>query len=104
MNKLFDGFKKSQLIDEFNEVLNDAEALLKATASQTGDKVVELRTKVGESIRVAKENMGEMEVAILHQTKAAAKATDAYVHENPWQSVGAAVSIGFIIGWLAKRH
>ncbi len=104
MNKLFDGIKKSQLIDEFNELLVDAEALLTATASQTGDKIVELRSKVGESIRVAKENMCEMETAVLQQTKAAAKATDAYVHENPWQSVGVAMSVGFVIGWLMKRH
>ncbi len=104
MNKLFDGAKQSQLIDEFNELLTDAEALLQATATQSGDKIVELRNKVGDSIRVAKEGIGEMETVILHQTKAAAKATDAYVHENPWQSVGAAIAIGFIIGWSARRH
>lgn len=103
MNKLFDGFKQTQLIDEFNELLTDAEALLQATATQSGGKIAELRTKVGESIRVAKESMGEMETVILHQTKAAAKATDAYVHENPWQSVGVAMTAGFIIAWLVRR-
>lgn len=103
MNKLFDGFKQTQLIDEFNELLTDAEALLQATATQSGEKIVELRSKVGESIRVAKEGINEMETAIVNQTKAAAKATDVYVHENPWQSVGVAMAVGFILGWLVKR-
>lgn len=103
MNKLLDGFKQTQLIDEFNELLTDAEALLQATATQSGEKVVELRNKIGESIRVAKEGINELESVVLHQTKAAAKATDTYVHENPWQSVGVAMAVGFIIGWLVKR-
>ncbi len=104
MNKLFDSISKPQLIQEFNNVLADAEALLKATSDQTGDKVAEVRTKVIESIRAVKSSLEDAEIAIVHQSKVAAKATDAYVHENPWQTVGAAAAIGFIIGWLAKRH
>lgn len=104
MNALFDDIKKTQLIEEFNALLADTESLLSATATQSGDKIAALRSKLGSSIQLAKENICEMEAAILDQTKAAAKATDAYVHDNPWQSVGIAVSVGFIVGWLMKRH
>lgn len=104
MDKLFDSAGKTQLIQDFNAVVSDAEALLKATANQSGDKLAEVRTKVGESIRAVKASLEEAESALLDKSKAAAKATDVYVHENPWQSVGVAAAVGFVIGWLAKRH
>lgn len=104
MDKLFDSAGKAQLIQDFNVVVSDAEALLKATANQSGDKLAEVRTKVGESIRAVKASLEEAESALLDKSKAAAKATDVYVHENPWQSVGVAAVVGFVIGWLAKRH
>jgi ElaB/YqjD/DUF883 family membrane-anchored ribosome-binding protein len=34
--------------------------------------------------------------------KAAAEATDAYVHENPWKVVGMAAGLGLIIGLLLR--
>jgi ElaB/YqjD/DUF883 family membrane-anchored ribosome-binding protein len=104
MDKLLDSAGKSQLIQDLNVVVSDAEALLKATANQGGDKIAEVRTKVGESIRAVRASLEEAESALLDKSKAAAKATDVYVHENPWQSVGVAAAVGFVIGWLAKRH
>ena len=37
-------------------------------------------------------------------TKEAARATDEYVHEHPWQAVGAAAGVGFLIGMLIARR
>ena len=36
--------------------------------------------------------------------KAAAKATDGYVHENPWKSVGIAAGVGLLLGMLIGRR
>jgi len=36
------------------------------------------------------------------KTKAAAEATDAYVHENPWKVVGMAAGLGLIVGLLLR--
>lgn len=104
MNKLFDEATKSHLIDDFNTVVADVEALLKATANQSGDKFMEVRNKVEQSMQAVKDSMGEAETALLNKTKEAAKATDVYVHENPWQSVTVAVGVGFIVGWLSARR
>lgn len=95
---------KEQLIDDFKVVVADAEALLKATANQGGEKLVEVRTKVEESLKVAKARMAEAQAALLVQTKAAAKATDAYVHENPWKAIGAGAGVGLVIGLLIGRR
>lgn len=99
MEKLSD-----DLITDFKVVVADAEALLKATASQGGDKLTEVRARVEESLRVAKARMAEAQDALLAKTREAAKATDAYVHENPWKAVGVAAGIGLVIGLLIGRR
>lgn len=95
---------KEQLIDDFKVVVADAEALLKATANQGGDKVAEVRARAEESLRHMKARMEQMQAALIARTKAAAKATDAYVHENPWKAVGIAAGAGLVIGFLINRR
>jgi ElaB/YqjD/DUF883 family membrane-anchored ribosome-binding protein len=104
MEKLFDEFTKEQLIADFKTVVADAEALLKATANQGGDELAEVRAKAEESLRVVKARMSESQAALLVKTKEAAKATDVYVHENPWKSVGIAVGVGLVVGLLSGRR
>ena len=42
------------------------------------------------------------EVAV-EKAKATARATDDYVHENPWKAVGVAAGVGIILGMLIGR-
>lgn len=95
---------KDQLVDDFKVVVADAEALLKATASHTGEKVAEVRAKAEKSLHAAKASLAEMQSVVVAKTKDAAKATDVYVHENPWKSVGFAASVGLVIGLLISRR
>lgn len=95
---------KEQLITDFKVVVADAEALLKATANQGGKELAEVRAKAEESLRVAKTRMAEAQAALLVRTKAAAKATDVYVHENPWKAIGAGAGVGLVIGLLIGRR
>ena len=104
MEKLSDEVTKEQLIADFSVVVADAEALLKATANQGGEKVAELRAKAEESLKVVKVRMAEAQAALLARTKEAAKATDAYVHENPWKAIGIAAGVGLVIGLLIGRR
>jgi ElaB/YqjD/DUF883 family membrane-anchored ribosome-binding protein len=97
------GINKDQLINDFKVVITDAEALLKATVNTGGEKVAEIRAKVEESLDIAKARMVDAQAAVLAGTKEAAKATDVYVHENPWRSVGLAASVGVVIGLLIGR-
>jgi ElaB/YqjD/DUF883 family membrane-anchored ribosome-binding protein len=104
MEKLSDQFNKEQLINEFKVVVADAEALLKATANTGDAKLSELRAKAEESLGIAKERIMDIQTEVLAKTKAAAKATDAYVHENPWRSIGFAASLGVVVGLLISRR
>ena len=56
-----------------------------------------------ERLADAKARLLAAERQIVEKTRAAAKATDDYVNENPWQSVLVAGGVGFILGFIVHR-
>lgn len=95
---------KDKLIQDFKVVIDDAEELLKATASAAGEKVAAARERVQDSLHQAKVKLAEAEDMVILRTKAAARATDEYVQEHPWKSVGIAAGVGLIVGLLIGRR
>ena len=95
---------KEKLVQDFRTVVADAEELLKATASQAGEKVAVARERIQDSLHQAKVKLAEAEDVIVQRSKQAARATDDYVRENPWQAVGAAAGVGLLIGVLIGRR
>ncbi|MDP5117713.1 MAG: DUF883 family protein, partial [Burkholderiaceae bacterium] len=67
---------KDKLFSDMKIVLSDAEDLLKAAASSSGERAVELREKALVSLRRAKEVMQDAQSAVVEKGKAAARATD----------------------------
>lgn len=100
----FSDVTKEQLIADFKVVVADAEALIKATANQGGEALANLRTKTEESLAVAKSKMADAQEILLEKSKAAAKVTDEYVHENPWKAIGVSAGVGLVIGLLIGRR
>ena len=94
---------KEKLMQDLRVVVADAEELLRATASQTGEKVSAARERIIENLAAAKQRLAIAQETVVAKTKEAAKATDEYVHENPWKSVGIAAGVGLIIGMLISR-
>jgi len=95
---------REKLVEDLRAVVADAEELLKATASQTGERIVAARTKAEESLKAAKARLAEEEVALIAKSKAAAKATEDYVRANPWKAVGIAAAVGFVLHILVTRR
>lgn len=94
---------KERLMQDLRVVMADAEELLRATAGQAGESVSSARERIQESLSTAREGLITAEHAVVAKTRQAAKATDEYVHENPWKSVGIAAGAGLIIGMLISR-
>jgi len=95
---------RAKLIDDFSAVLSEAEDMLKRAASETGEKARDLRSQVEAKLLTAKLRLQELEGQALDQAKAAAKATDEYVHDNPWQAIGVAAAVGFLLGLVVARR
>jgi ElaB/YqjD/DUF883 family membrane-anchored ribosome-binding protein len=93
-----------QLVSDLKSVVNDAEALLNATSTQTGEKLQAVRARAEESLRQAKARLTEVEQEAIRRAKEIADATDEYVRDNPWQSVGIAAGVGLLLGVLLGRR
>ena len=48
--------------------------------------------------------VADAEAALVDKTKAAARATDDFVHENPWKAVGIAAGVGLLLGVIIGRR
>jgi ElaB/YqjD/DUF883 family membrane-anchored ribosome-binding protein len=95
---------KDKLAADLKVVIEDAEELLKATASQAGEKVAAARLKIQDSLDVAKAKLAHLGIAGIDKAKEAAAATDDFVHEHPWKAVGIGAAIGVIVGMLISRR
>lgn len=95
---------KDKLVADLKVLIGDTEELLKATAGQAGEKIASARERIQASLSVYKEKLIDAEQAMMERTKEAARATDEYVHDHPWQAVGAAAGIGFLLGLVIARR
>ena len=99
---------KHKLIADFNAVLAEADQLLQLVTDEGGEQANALRGKVERNLNAAKKRLRSLEDAVIDTTKATARATDGYVHENPWQTAGIAAGLsvvcGVVIGLLLYRR
>lgn len=95
---------KDKLMADLQLVLADAEALLAATAGDASGSMAELRERVQATLSQARSGLIDAQEQVVERAKAAAKATDDYVHDKPWQSVGMAAGVGLLVGLLIGRR
>ena len=92
------------LMADFQALVSDTERLLEHTASLAGDQAEELRAQIKDSLLKARVTLEDTKESLQERGQAAVVATEDYVQANPWQSVGIAAGVGFLIGLLATRR
>jgi ElaB/YqjD/DUF883 family membrane-anchored ribosome-binding protein len=92
-----------KLLGLLQTVIRDSDALLKATATYAGDKVDHARSKAEESLRAAKARLADVQENVVEQARDFISTGDQYVRDKPWQSIGFAAAIGFLLGALIAR-
>ena len=95
---------ESVLIDETKDVLKQTAELLEAAANASPEESKKIYAKIGENLRGAKNRLVEIESVAVEKAKVAAKKTDEFVQEHPWQAVGVGAAVGLLIGFLAARR
>ena len=96
--------EQQQLVSDMKSVIADAEDMLQATADQAGEKVASLRARIQDRLDGARARLKEAETVLVAKTRAAARATDAYVHESPWTAIGVAAGVGLLVGLVLSRR
>ena len=96
--------QSERVVSDVKVLISDTEDLLKATASQAGEKVAEIRTRAQNAANNLKPQLVKIETAVVDKAKATCTATDAYIHENPWMAIGVLAGVGLVIGLLIGRR
>jgi ElaB/YqjD/DUF883 family membrane-anchored ribosome-binding protein len=106
MNDATSPLKDSQmrLNRDVRAVVDDAEALLRHAAGDVGQGYSDARTRLERSLKTARTQLESMEHAVLDSARKAGRATDEYVHQHPWQSIGLGAGVGFLLGMLISRR
>jgi ElaB/YqjD/DUF883 family membrane-anchored ribosome-binding protein len=92
-----------KLMKDLRAVVVDTEDLLKATASQTGERIEKVRARAEESLRNARARVTAASHDAQEVAQDAMREVDSQVRANPWTAVGVAAVIGLVAGILIAR-
>lgn len=89
---------------DVKKAISGAEDMLTQAAAATGEKAAELRGRALEQLKALQARLKDAHGVALEKSKAAASATDDYVHDNPWRAIVAAAGVGVLLGLLIARR
>ena len=89
---------------DVQNVVNEAQELLKTVQSEGANKLDEVKSKVSAQYDVARAKLGDLQSTVTEGAKVAVDTTDEYVRTNPWTAVAVAAAAGAVIGFLATRR
>lgn len=89
---------------EFHSFIADIEDLVKQTTSLTGDDLEHAKNQLVKRVAAAKESIEDVGNDIAHQTRKSMTATNDYVHDQPWNAIGAGAIAGMLVGFLLARR
>jgi ElaB/YqjD/DUF883 family membrane-anchored ribosome-binding protein len=95
---------KEELLGDFRQLIREGEALLRSTASLSGEALGQARDRFRETLSDAKVRVGEASRVAMDRGREAVAATDSVVRANPWWAVGLAAGLGFVLGALLVRR
>jgi ElaB/YqjD/DUF883 family membrane-anchored ribosome-binding protein len=88
-----------KLLHELKTIVKEAEGLLASGASELNGNGEEAVGRLGAALETAKATY----LKVQEKTIAGAKRTDTLIRENPYSSMGVALGIGVLVGYLVAR-
>lgn len=92
---------------ELNRIVSQAEELLKTLGEEGGAAAEAVRQRVLRTVSQAKVRLADATTRVRASANDAARATDQYVHENPWKAIAygaaAGAAVALIASVLARR-
>jgi ElaB/YqjD/DUF883 family membrane-anchored ribosome-binding protein len=89
---------KNRLVSDFKNLVQDAEELLRAAGSYSGEGFTQARAKFEEKLGRLKDTVADAQTYAGDTYKQAAASTQEYVANKPWQAIGIAAAVGVLIG------
>jgi ElaB/YqjD/DUF883 family membrane-anchored ribosome-binding protein len=91
---------KDKLMLDLKAVVSDAQALLKEAADTSVGSIAGVPAYLEDRLCAVKDNFSRVKGTIESKAKSATAATDTYVRENPWKSLGFATAASVILSCL----
>jgi ElaB/YqjD/DUF883 family membrane-anchored ribosome-binding protein len=93
---------KTSLARDVRGVIADAEQLLHVSAGELGEKAKEVRKELARKIEAAKERFHNLD-DVKEVAEEGLREVDQVIRKHPYESAGAALVAGLIIGALLNR-
>lgn len=89
---------------EFHNFVDDVEHLIKEASSLTGEELDQARAKLNDRIATARELVEKKGESLTKQARKSIAVGNKYVHQQPWQIIGASMAAGLLIGMALVRR
>jgi ElaB/YqjD/DUF883 family membrane-anchored ribosome-binding protein len=87
---------------QLHKFFDDVEELLRRVSPMQDAEISRIRNRVESSIQNVKSSVSSTAQSAIDNTRAAAKATDEYVHRSPWVVIGVTAVAGVLLGALLR--
>ena len=98
------GANTNPIARDIQNVVSDAQELLKTVQTEGEGKLADVKTKVQQQLDSARQMLGQLQTQVQDGAKVAMDSTDAYVRGNPWRAVGISAAVGARVGFLIARR
>ena len=95
---------RERVLEDLRVLTDDAEMLLSATVGEVGEKISEARERLKAGLVRAKATLADLQQKGLASAQAAAKKTDTAIRTHPYESVGIALGVGLLVGFVLGRR
>jgi ElaB/YqjD/DUF883 family membrane-anchored ribosome-binding protein len=89
---------KAYADSELRALLNDVEELVERVGNIADADISRLRSKITETVASVRQIAQDSAQSISERARSAASATDDYVRERPWTTIGAAAALALLVG------
>jgi ElaB/YqjD/DUF883 family membrane-anchored ribosome-binding protein len=94
---------RQKIVQDLSVLLTDSEEMLRLAAAVPGEGLEALRERLRTHVDSVQHALADAQTSAHRRYRSATVQTERYVRQNPWQSLGIAAGIGFVLGMLAAR-
>ncbi len=87
-----------RLIRDLRAVAADVDELIKSTAGNANEAVIEARERVGRSLQIATLKLEIARLRAIEDARKARRSMDIFLRPHAWKAVGIAAGIGLLFG------
>ncbi len=95
--------QKDKMLEDIKAVMSDAQEMLDKARATSAEGYSAVRTELEDRLSDSIVRLQEVQEELTARARSAARATDTYVRDNPWKSIGYVAAAGLVIGLLMSR-